>query len=314
MSRALVARSIEVIKDGQAPSGAYYACPAFENYRYSWFRDGSFVADAMSLVGERESAEAFFDWGARVIEQHHPDLHARYTVDGEPDDGEWPKKQWDGYGLFLWAMARHSERHGIDASRWRDAVDLTADWLADRWREPCVDWWEEREGVHPATVACIWAGLAAADHPEADAIEREYFAGLAQFRPDASMLAMLPPIGPCDLQPILDVVKVDLSPGGGLHRNGDDTYYGGGEWLLLTAMLGIVEARSGWLGKRAARKRLAWVEAHATPEGLLPEQSQDHLLDPSMYQPWVEKWGPPPCPLLWSHAMHLALAAELGHT
>jgi hypothetical protein len=31
-----------------------------------------------------------------------------------------------------------------------------------------------------------------------------------------------------------------------------------------------------------------------------------------MYDPWVEKWGPPPCPLLWSHAMFLTLASELG--
>jgi hypothetical protein len=26
----------------------------------------------------------------------------------------------------------------------------------------------------------------------------------------------------------------------------------------------------------------------------------------------VEKWGEPPCPLLWSHAMFLLLARELG--
>ena len=43
----------------------------------------------------------------------------------------------------------------------------------------------------------------------------------------------------------------------------------------------------------------------------LPEQAQDHLLHPDAYDGWVRKWGPPPSPLLWSHAMELLLAAKL---
>jgi GH15 family glucan-1,4-alpha-glucosidase len=73
----------------------------------------------------------------------------------------------------------------------------------------------------------------------------------------------------------------------------------------LTALLGWVE------GGDSARAALDWIAAHATPAGELPEQSQDHLLAPGDYQPWVEKWGPPPCPLLWSHAMFLDLALAL---
>jgi len=56
-----------------------------------------------------------------------------------------------------------------------------------------------------------------------------------------------------------------------------------------------------------ARACLAWIEAHAEPNGNLPEQSQDHLLRPERYEPWVQKWGEPPSPLLWSHAMYLRL-------
>ena len=52
---------------------------------------------------------------------------------------------------------------------------------------------------------------------------------------------------------------------------------------------------------------LAWIEAHARPNGELPEQSQDHLLRPDRFVPWVERWGEPASPLLWSHAMYLRL-------
>jgi len=52
---------------------------------------------------------------------------------------------------------------------------------------------------------------------------------------------------------------------------------------------------------------LAWIEAHARPNGDLPEQAQDTLLRPDCYEPWVEKWGAPASPLLWSHAMYLRL-------
>ena len=64
---ALVGRSLEIIRAGQHESGAYVASPDFGVYGYAWLRDGSFVADAMSRAGERESAEAFFDWAARIV-------------------------------------------------------------------------------------------------------------------------------------------------------------------------------------------------------------------------------------------------------
>ena len=52
-----------------------------------------------------------------------------------------------------------------------------------------------------------------------------------------------------------------------------------------------------------------WV---ARPNGDLPEQAQDNLLRPERYEPWVERWGEPASPLLWSHAMHLRLCHALG--
>jgi GH15 family glucan-1,4-alpha-glucosidase len=297
----LVERSIEVISEGQAPSGAYVACPAFPPYRFCWLRDGSFIADAMSRSGHPDSAEAFFDWCSRVIltRRDRPYLAARYTLDGDDDTGEWPRLQHDGYGLWLWALDEHCRRHDRDVGPWAEAAQLTVDYLSRVWDEPCTDWWEERVGIHVATLACLDAGLSrwGAD----GVVDRSR----AEQRIDASTL-VLAPLGlgdPLDVvQPIEEYL---VSPGGGIHRHLDDTYYGGGEWPLLTAMLGWGYKLMGATGE--ARAQLEWVAAHATEDGDLPEQSQDHLLVPEQFASWVEKWGPPPCPLLWSHAMLLTL-------
>ncbi len=293
----LRARSIDVIHAGQHASGAYVACPNFAPYRYAWLRDGSFVADAMSRHGEIASAEAFFDWCARVVESRGGEnLHARYELDGSDTDDDWPKSQWDGYGLWLWALRGHCERHARE-SRWEGAAELTRAFLARHWREPCTDWWEEREGVHAATLGCIWMGTR----------DAEVRTALDELEPrlDASLLVTLPPFGDSDSRVLDELERGLVSPGGGVWRHADDTYYGGGEWLLLTAMLGCVYAALG-RGDDARAKR-EWIEAHATPGGELPEQVDDHLLHPEHRAHWLEKWGPPPLPLLWSHAMYLTL-------
>lgn len=279
-----------MIHSGQDASGAYVASPTFPQYAYCWLRDGSFIADAMSRVGEVASAEvasaeAFFDWVAQVVESGKG-FDARYTLAGERDPATWPHRQNDGWGLWLWALRVHCERHG-GGSRWAEAAERTAADLERVRLEACVDWWEEREGVHAATLACIAAGL-----------DDDLDLAPAEERLDGSLL-VLPFLGfgAVDVSPL-------VSPGGGVHRHLDDVYYGGGEWLLLTALLGLAEPERGG-------DCLDWIAAHASADGELPEQSQDHLLHPDQLEPWIERWGPPASPLLWSHAMFLTLAHEL---
>jgi len=294
--------SVGTILAGQSPSGGYVASPRFEQYRFSWLRDGSFIADAMSLVGERDSAERFFDWVAAIV-RRGGELRTRYRLDGSDDTSEWPQRQWDGWGLWLWALRRHAARGG--AVRWETEAARVREWLAARWREPCHDWWEERDGLHAVTLGCLLAG--GVDDPALARAFRER----ADWRLDASLLALAAPleaVTPEEL-PLEEIETRLVSPGGGVHRNIDDEYYGGGEWLLLTAMLGLVELR---LDRRDdALRRLEWIAAHADDDGALPEQSHDHLLRPDRFEPWVERWGAPPSPLLWSHAMFLVLAHEL---
>ncbi|MCC8437638.1 hypothetical protein HP567_024190 [Brevibacillus sp. M2.1A] len=82
-----------------------------------------------------------------------------------------------------------------------------------------------------------------------------------------------------------------------------------GQWLLLFAWLGWYYVKTG--RREEAEKIAAWMVSQRQASGL-PEQVQEHLLSPTHYEMWVERAGHPAVPLLWSHAMFLVLAAELG--
>ncbi len=292
----LAGRSVEVILAGQSPSGAYVASPTFEQYRYCWFRDGSFIADAMSRVGETASAGRFFDWCAEVV-RRRPEgpWDARYQLDGSPDDNPvWPHHQLDGLGLWVWAARAHCERHGVE-SRWEDACGLTVAYLRDHWRDRCVDWWEEREGVHAATVGSIWAAT------REDAARELVTQFHKEERLDGSH-AFLVALGLAPREH-LERGERELE----YHRHADDEYYGGGQWIIVAGFTGWGRAVCGLDAIPQAR----WIEAQAAPDGTLPEQVPP-LLRPQTYQPWVDKWGPPPQPLLWSHAMYLTLRSVMG--
>jgi isomaltose glucohydrolase len=178
----LLERSQAIIREHQAPSGAYLASPTFPPYRYSWFRDGAFIADAMSRVGDRSSALRFHRWCAQVVtdragrirelcrraavgddissDEH---LHTRYTVDGREADEPWWTFQLDGYGTWLWSLEAHAGRHAADLEEHRSAVELLVDYLVTFWDQPCYDWWEEHaDRRHVSTIAAVVAGLEAA--------------------------------------------------------------------------------------------------------------------------------------------------------
>lgn len=180
--RHLIDQGVKVIAEGQAASGAYIASPNFPQYHYAWLRDGAFCALAMDAAGQRDSAEAFHDWVAGVIESRGerirelvarlgrgdiPDVHdmlpTRYTLDGQNEyvEGEsWPNFQLDGYGTWLFALHSH---YGRDIPvRLLVAVDLAVLYLIASWELPCFDYWEEfGQRRHTSTLAAIAAGLRA---------------------------------------------------------------------------------------------------------------------------------------------------------
>jgi GH15 family glucan-1,4-alpha-glucosidase len=309
-------KSAAVVVEYQQPTGAYPASPNFEVYNYSWFRDGAFIADGMSRAGHVDSAERFFDWCSNIVVERRDHilsggkLDARYTYDGKESTEDWETFQLDGYGTLLWAIQQHSSRHNRDVSQYQEAAGLIQHYLATNWREPCFDWWEERKGRHAASLSCIYAGLNAYQHPEAHAVKSAI--DLSNERTDSSLLicGLLDAVDSTTFAPVLDRIESELvSPDGGVYRYKDDTYYGGGEWSVLTNMLGWYYVKEGRIAD--AENKLSWVNQQIQQNGWIAEQSQKNMLHPENYRPWVEKWGQPANPLLWSQATMLTLASEI---
>ena len=131
---------------------------------------------------------------------------------------------------------------------------------------------------------------------------------------DASLLGLAVPyrVFPSDDPRVIKTVEQiesTLRVDGGVHRYPQDSYYGGGEWILLTAWLGSYYVEIGYHVR--ARECLQWIEKQADQDYQLPEQVSSNLLHPDRYQEWVERWGEIATPLLWSHAKYLLLLKSL---
>jgi GH15 family glucan-1,4-alpha-glucosidase len=201
------------------------------------------------------------------------------------------------------------------------------------WAQPCFDCWEEfPDKVHTHTLAAIYGGLQAYSQlveaglsPTLAAIRQFIFdAQMVNGRfvkfagstvVDASLLGLATPYrvvepGHPAMRATVAQITAELGRGGGLHRYAADTYYGGGEWVLLTAWLAWYYAEQGEASM--AQSALSWVEAQADQQGQLPEQVPNNLNDPGYLQPWQARWGQIANPLLWSHAQYLIAATHLS--
>ena len=350
----LFQRSIEIILDNQSSTGAYLASPNFPTYHYCWFRDGAFIAYAMNLVGQHESAARFHNWAAAAVNARADIveravakagrgepltggdfLHTRYALSGGDAVGgeEWPNFQLDGFGAWLWGMGEHLRSSGLGLpAEWRQAAGLVADYLSALWWLPCYDCWEEfPDRVHPHTLAAIYGGLqahaqfAGVDHDsflktikkflyERAVAEGHFVKFVGSAEVDSSLIGLAIPyrvVDPNDplMRNTVERIERDLRRGGGLHRYAADAYYGGGEWILLTAWLGWYYAEVGeWEKAEAA---LHWIEMQADSALQLREQVPQTLNDPTYYAPWRERWGNIANPLLWSHAKYIILSLAL---
>lgn len=266
-------------------------------------------------------------------------LPTRFALDGTFGTEHWPDFQLDGYGAWLYVLAQfcQTSHHPL----WLQAVPairVLVNYLGALWQSPNYDCWEEhRQQVHTATLAALYGGLNAIHQIEAGLVPVSLLSEMKTFilsgcvtpdgyfmkyvgnsTVDASLLWLAVPYGvvavddPLFLATLAKIEQDIVSPGGGVYRYRADTYFGGGEWLLLTAWLGWAYVRLNRL--EDARRCLGWIEAQAAANGDMPEQVATHLLNASYFQGWVDRWGTSAMPLLWSHAMYLILAHELKVT
>lgn len=263
-------------------------------------------------------------------------LPTRFTFAGEEGADEWWDFQLDGYGTWLWAVVAHADRHKLDLAPWREAMALAVDYLVSSWSRPCFDWWEERaDEVHVSTLGCIAAGLDAAvpvlDEARALAargavrdiralirdrgvVDGHLGKWLGSPELDASLAAIVYPLAVFPAsgsigRATIDAIDAQLNVGWGVHRYLLDTFFGGGQWPLLSCMLGLAFAAAG--DRERALEQLRWAAHTVTPAGDLPEQVDEHLLFPEREQEWIDRWGTVATPLLWSHAMYVRLFVEL---
>ena len=262
-------------------------------------------------------------------------LPTRYRLDGLDENDDWPNFQLDGYGTWLWGLSEHLDRTG-DMSLLADlqeSIGIVLRYLALCWRMPSYDCWEEfGDRLHPSTLACLYGGLTAINRYlgrkdlaqlagtihdyilTCGVVSGRFAKSIGNPSVDANLLWLSIPFGvvattdPLMLSTVNEIEKRLLHQG--VHRYPEDTYYGGGEWLLLACWL-------GWYYCRVNRAEAAlpikkWVESCATDQGELPEQINTHLNHPEYLSEWEKRWGAVATPLLWSHAMYLVLLEELS--
>lgn len=263
-------------------------------------------------------------------------LPTRYALDGgiertaEIEDEPWPNYQLDGYGAWLHELGEHHRKTGVMDFN-SSAVDLAARYLAAAWQTNCYDCWEEfGDGQHASTIGAIAAGLESAgkllenkdflncaEEVRTSLLERfirngRFCKGATDDRLDASLLWLAVPFGVIELaDPVMKktvaAIRDELrGTTGGVHRYLGDTYFGGGEWILLTCWLGWYDLLTANLPEYHRSRE--WVIQQATSTLELPEQTTTGSQDQTMIEPWEIRWGPVATPLLWSHAMYLILS------
>jgi len=274
-----------------------------------------------------------YDEGSSI--EPHECPPARYTMDGTIEESDWPKFQMDGYGAWLWALCAHIQYTGDTAlvDRYHDSISLSVEYLKRFWDHENYDCWEENgDKVHASTLGCIYGGLNAIneylrDNNITNLIEtiRLFISSVCihsgrlckyvgSDQVDASLLWLCVPFRVFSpessvMKETVKEIEKKLLCQGGVYRYVADTYYGGGEWLLLSCWLGWYYCAIDDVN--TARRLFEWVGSQADNEGLMPEQVLDHVHEPTKIKEWVDRWGEVAKPLLWSHAMYIILDKSL---
>jgi GH15 family glucan-1,4-alpha-glucosidase len=257
----------------------------------------------------------------------------RFQMDGSIEvdaHSVWPNYQIDGYGTWLAVALQTNLEVTNENAR---SIRLVADFLCTAWSLPCFDCWEEdKDNLHGSSLLAVAGGLIAAAKLLNDAhyfevateikvrIERDFVSNGHFIKNQFSQLvdgslawAFLPHQAYNFDDPLvirtIEQIKKDLqSKNGGVKRYLGDTYYGGGDWILLEALVSFHETKLG--NKEAFLKSVEWIRSTANENFMLPEQITTNSQNKEMIQPWIDKWGLPADPLLWSHAMYLILMNE----
>ena len=130
------------------------------DYRYVWIRDQSYAGQAAAATGADDLLDDAVHFVSGRLLEHGPDLKPAYTTRGGPVPdqrpldlpgypggsnliGNWVNQQFqlDAFGesLLLLAAAARADRLDVDS---RQALDVAATAIGQRWTEPDAGIWE----------------------------------------------------------------------------------------------------------------------------------------------------------------------------
>ncbi|OLO46050.1 glycoside hydrolase family 15 [Actinomyces oris] len=309
------------------PPGAVVAAPV-SIWRYVWPRDAAFAAAALSAVNLTDEALGVLG-NLASWQQADGGFEARYTSSGRVPDHR--PAQADGAGWFLWAVGRLLA-DGVPAAGLRDRLGAPLARAASRLLRitgtpshlPAAspDYWEVAETVLTlGTAAPVLLGLEAATaltragvdlgapaQALADRVVAVRSAMERNFAPawgrhlrrddvDAAIALVLPPF----TRPLAGAREVRLTAAARMRRSAGGLAPGsswrddGVSWTPQTALMAWSALALGM--EEEGTRLLAWLEAHRTGAGALPEKV---LAD-----------GAPagPAPLAWTCALILLATA-----
>ena len=310
------------------PPGAVVAAP-MSIWRYVWPRDAAFAAAALSAVNLADEALGVLG-NLASWQRADGGFEARYTSSGRVPDNR--PAQADGAGWFLWAAGRLLA-DGVPAADLRDRLGAPLARAASRLlgitdtpsRLPAAspDYWEVAETVLTlGTAAPVLLGLEAATAlaragidlggpaqalaervtAVRSAMERNFAPAwgrhLQRDDVDAAIALVLPPF----TRPLAGARMVRQTAAARMHRPTGGLAPGAGwrddgiSWTPETALMAWSALALGM--EEEGTRLLAWLEAHRTAAGALPEKV---LAD-----------GAPagPAPLAWTCALILLATAS----
>ncbi len=263
-------------------------------------------------------------------------LSTRYTLAGMEAQDNWPNFQIDGYGTWLWCLAEYCQLTGDDSliEKYQDSILTTIDYLAKVWILPNYDCWEENgDKIHPSTLACVYGGIEGINQffktkelsVLSEEIRKFILSNLTKDKRfpkyigsesvDSSLLWLSVPFNIVEpnhpvMKKTVQVIENKLLYEGGVKRYPEDTFYGGGQWVLMTCWLAWYYLEIGETQK--AGKLFDWIKMQSDEEGNLPEQVYEDASDSDIVADWEKRWGNAAKPLLWSHAMYLVLVQKFN--
>ena len=316
------------------------------DYRYVWIRDAAYICVAADILGLKIQ-EPFFRWMENRPEDFEEEglLYSNYSTNGRiatmgkvfmPDQT----------GTLLWAIDHHCRHSPATPQSYHPLIERLANGLVKVWNGsffsiPTSDIWEEShrstsarfENVFTYSLAACARGLLCANESFHNPLWKEsamqmmqvinaaydeskgYFVRnkgkISDPNVDASLIGLAWPFAICeptDKRMINTVAMIEkkLVIRGGVHRFEFDYFdsegsaqEGGGAWPLLNCMMAIYWHRCG--NTKKAHEYFEWVLSHAEKfNGFLPEQ-------------FFEDFRIGIYPLVWSHALFVIAAKELGY-